>query len=74
MGLMAAFEAVPLSKSYESTVYIADIGTRACMVSEYTISDEGLAMTVYVDKSIGWPLKMTASTDEEQLGIGIDLT
>jgi hypothetical protein len=61
MGLMTAFEDVDVTRSYESTVDIEGFGSRNCMVYEYDISDEGLAMTVYVDKSIGWPLKMTMS-------------
>jgi hypothetical protein len=61
MGFMNAFEEGNLTTSYESTVDIAGFGTRTCMVYEYTISDERLTMTVYVDKAIDWPLKMTVS-------------
>jgi hypothetical protein len=28
---------------------------------------------VYVDKAIGWPLKMTVSTDEAVLGLDLEL-
>ena len=73
MGFMNAFEDVDLTKSYESTVDIAGFGTRTCMVYEYALSDDGLTMTVYVDKAIGWPLKMTVSTDEDLLGLGLEL-
>jgi hypothetical protein len=67
MGFMNAFEDVDLTNSYESTVNIAGLGTRTCMVYEYAISDEGLTMTVYVDKAIGWPLKMTVSMTNTEL-------
>jgi hypothetical protein len=73
MGIMNAFEEADLTDSYESTVDIAGFGTRTCMIYEYAISDDGLAITVYVDKNIGWPLKMTVSTDENELGLGLEL-
>jgi len=74
MGLMTAFEDVDLTNSYESTVNIDGFGTRACMVYEYAISDEGLTMTVYVDKAIEWPLKMTVSmTNTELSGVNLEL-
>lgn len=67
MGLMTAFEDIDLTNSYESTVNIDGLGTRTCMVYEYAISDEGLTMTVYVDKAIEWPLKMTVSMTNTEL-------
>ena len=69
MGLMTAFgdEDIDFTNSYESTVNIEGFGTRTCMVYEYTISDEGLEMTVYVDKAIEWPLKMTMSMTNTEL-------
>jgi hypothetical protein len=70
MGLITAFEDVNLTNSYESTVNIDGIGTRTCMVYEYSISDEGLTMTVYVDKTIEWPLKMTMSMTNTELPDG----
>ncbi len=73
MDFMTEFEDVDLTKSYESTVDISGFGTRTCMVYEYAISDEGMAMTVYVDKAIGWPLKMTVSMDENELGLDLAL-
>jgi hypothetical protein len=75
MGLMTAFEDddVNLTNSYESTVNIAGLGTRTCMVYEYSISDEGLTMTVYVDKTIEWPLKMTMSMTNTELPNGLEL-
>ncbi|TRO54294.1 hypothetical protein E2P63_01430 [Candidatus Bathyarchaeota archaeon] len=74
MGLMTAFEEIDLTNSYESTVNIDGLGTRTCMVYEYEISHEGLALTVYVDKAIGWPLKMTMSmTNIELQDYGLEL-
>jgi hypothetical protein len=75
MGLMTAFEDedIGLTNSYESTVNIDGIGARACMVYEYEISNEGLTMTVYVDKAIEWPLKMTMSMTNTQLPEGLEL-
>ena len=70
MGLMTAFEDVDLTKSYESTVSITGLGTRSCMVYEYAIAEEGLTMTVYVDKNIDWPLKMTISMTNTELPNG----
>jgi hypothetical protein len=67
MGLMTAFEDVNLTNSYESTVSITGLGTRSCMVYEYAIAEEGLTMTVYVDKNIDWPLKMTISMTNTEL-------
>ena len=73
MGFMTGFEDedVNLTNSYESTVNIDGIGTRTCMVYEYAISDEGLTMTVYVDKAIDWPLKMTMSMTNTELPGGL---
>ncbi len=75
MGLMTAFEDedIDLTNSYESTVNIDGIGARACMVYEYEISNEGLVMTVYVDKAIEWPLKMTMSMTNTQLPENLEL-
>jgi hypothetical protein len=73
MGLMTAFEDVDLTNSYESTVSITGLGTRSCMVYEYAIAEEGLTMTVYVDKNIDWPLKMTINMTNTELPSG-DLT
>jgi hypothetical protein len=75
MGLMTAFEDedIDLTNSYESTVNIDGLGTRTCMVYEYAISDEGLTMTVYVDKAIEWPLKMTVSMTNTELPTDLTL-
>ncbi len=72
MGFVDAFEDVDLTNSYESTLNIDGFGTRTCIVFEYAISDEGLKMTVYLDKAIEWPLKMTVSMTNTELS-GVDL-
>ena len=75
MGLMTAFEDedIDLTDSYESTMNIAGLGTRTCTVYEYEISEEGLTLTVYVDKAIEWPLKMKMSMTNTELEGGIEL-
>jgi hypothetical protein len=74
MGFTSAFDEANLTKSYESTVDISGFGTRTCVVYEYAISDEGLSMTVYVDKQIDWPLKITMSmAGEYPLSLDINL-
>jgi len=74
MGLMTAFEDVEITNSYESTVNIDGIGTRTCIIYEFKIEDQGLAMTVYVDKTIEWPLKITLSmTNTEFSGLDLEL-
>jgi hypothetical protein len=76
MGFMSAFnneEDVNLTNSYETTVNINGLGTRTCMVYEYAISNEGLTLTVYVDKAIDWPLKMTMSMTNTELPDGIQI-
>jgi hypothetical protein len=76
MGFMSAFndeEGVNLTNSYETTVNINGLGTRTCMVYEYAISNEGLTLTVYVDKAIDWPLKMSMSMTNTELPDGIQI-
>jgi hypothetical protein len=73
-GFINAFDEGNLTKSYETTVNIPGCGTRTCMVYEYAISNDGLTMTVYVDKAIGWPVKMTASmTGENLMSLQLDI-
>jgi hypothetical protein len=67
MNFMNSFEDVNLTRSYESTVNIPGFDTRSCMVYEYALSDEGLAMTMYLDKAIDWPLMMSVSMTGESL-------
>jgi len=74
MNFMNSFEDLDLANSYESTVEIPNFGSRTCMVYEYIISEEDLVMSVYVDKLIGWPLKMTVSiTGEDSISLNLDI-
>jgi len=75
MGLMSVFEDedVDLANSYETTVNFDGFGIRTCVVYEYAISDEGLTLTVYVDKIIEWPLKMTMSMTNTELPDGLEI-
>jgi hypothetical protein len=58
MNFVNAFgEETNLTRSYEST-----LGNRACIVYEYTT--DGPSMVIYVDKVMGWPLKMSMSMNE----------
>jgi hypothetical protein len=75
MGFMNAFDEGNITKTYETTVNIPNCGTRTCTVYEYTVADDvGLTMTVYVDKAIGWPVKMSASMPiEGSTGLQLDI-
>lgn len=74
MGFMTEFKDANLETSYESMVDIDGFGTRTCMVYEYAILDEGMTMIVYVDKNIGWPLKMTISiTGDYSINLNLDI-
>jgi len=74
MGFMTEFKDANLETSYESMVDIDGFGTRTFMVYEYAILDEGMAMIVYVDKNIGWPLKMTISiAGDYSINLSLDI-
>jgi hypothetical protein len=74
-GFINAFDEGNFTESYEESVNIPGIGTRTCTVYQFDISDSGLTMTVYVDKAIGWPLKITASmTGIYPMSLDINLT
>lgn len=62
VGFVNAFSESNMTRSYEATV-----GSRNCVVYEYTT--DGPTMTVYVDKAIGWPVKMSVS----MTGISMDI-
>ena len=66
-------ENATLVNSYEANnLYIEGVGTRNCVVYEY--ATDGPAMTIYVDKAIGWPLKMQISmTGEESVSLELDI-
>ena len=62
-NFMNAFSESNLTNSYEANVNLGSLGTRNCMVYEY--ATDGPSMTVYVDKTLKWPVKMTMSMDTE---------
>lgn len=72
VGFLNAFSESNVTKSYETTLDFGSLGTRTCTVYEYTT--DGPTMTVYVDKAIGWPLKMKASmTGEDSVSLSLDI-
>jgi heme/copper-type cytochrome/quinol oxidase subunit 2 len=61
-----------LTNKYETTETFEKYGSRECIVYEY--STEGPTILVYVDKQIGWPLKMSMElTGEENINLNIDI-
>jgi hypothetical protein len=71
---MNAFSDTNLTRSYEANVNVGNLGTRNCIVYEY--ATDGPSMTVYVDKAMQWPLKMTMSMSSEGLTspLSLDIT
>ncbi len=59
VGFTNAFSESNITRTYDETINFENLGSRACTV--YEIATGGPTMTVYVDKAIGWPLKMTVS-------------
>lgn len=67
-----AFSETNLTASYDATINFGSLGTRSCTVYEY--ATDGPTMTVYVDKEIGWPLKMKATmTGEDSISLNLDI-
>lgn len=65
-------EGANLTRTYEDYVYVENLGTRHCIVFEY--EDSGTAMTIYVDKEIEWPVKMTfGMTGQSAFSIDLNL-
>lgn len=72
VGFLNAFSEGNVTTSYEATLDFGSLGTRSCTVYEY--ATDGPTMTVYVDKAIGWPLKMKASmTGEGSISLSLDI-
>jgi len=70
-------EGYNLKRTYEQETYIESIGTRTCIIYEYeSKTAPGTLMTMYVDKSVGWPVKMKFSSETTQTmpGMSLDLT
>lgn len=67
-----AFSESNMTASYDATLDFGSLGTRSCTVYEY--QTDGPNMTVYVDKIVGWPLKMKATmAGEDSLSVSIDI-
>ena len=65
-------DAASLTNKYETTETFEKYGSRDCIVYEY--STEGPTILVYVDKQIGWPLKMSMElTGEENINLNVDI-
>jgi hypothetical protein len=63
-----------LKRTYEQEIYVEGFGTRNCIIYEYE-STNGGSTIFYIDKSIGWPIKMTffMKVSEYMPGMSIDL-
>jgi len=72
IGFANAFSETNVTNAYEATIDFGTLGKRDCTVYEY-ITD-GPTMTVYVDKTIGWPLKMKLTMNgEESISLSLDI-
>ena len=61
-----------LVDSYEANLPFEGFGNRDCIVYEY--ATEGPTLTIYVDKQIGWPLKMNVGmAGENDLSLDLDI-
>ena len=61
-----------LVDSYEANLPFEGFGNRDCIVYEY--ATDGPTLTIYVDKQIGWPLKMNVGmTGEDDLSLDLDI-
>ena len=72
VGFVNAFSESNVTKSYDANMDFEGLGTRSCTVYEF--ATDGPTMTVYVDKAIGWPLKMKASmAGEDSFSLSLDI-
>jgi hypothetical protein len=51
-----------LINSYDTTVTLGNLGTRNCKAYEYSISSGTMTMTVYVDKTVTFPVKFSMTS------------
>ena len=49
-----------LTRTYDTTVTVGNLGTRNCKAYEYSVS--GVNMTVYVDNAVEFPIKFSISS------------
>ncbi len=66
-----AFSESNMTNTYDATIDYRQ-GKRTCTVYEY--ATDGPTVTVYIDKQISWPLKMTiAMNGENSVSLGLDI-
>lgn len=73
-AFLEAFDENNVTNSYDAWLDFGTLGERSCTV--YEVTTDGPMITAYVDKEIGWPLKMKLSMvgeDSLSLSIGIIL-
>jgi len=69
---MDTFSESNMTTSYDATLDFGSLGTRSCTVYEYVT--DGPTMTVYIDKTVGWPLRMKATMNgEDSISVSIDI-
>jgi hypothetical protein len=67
-----AFSECNMTAKYDSTIDFGKLGTRSCTVYEY--ATDGPTIIVYVDKTVGWPLKIRATmSGEDAISVSIDI-
>lgn len=71
-GTSYEVEGYTLTDTREDDVTIAGLGTKHCMVYEY--SGSGMTMTYYIDKDLGWPVKMEFSMTQSSIHMDFNLT
>ena len=72
VGFTNAFSESNITRTYDETINFGNLGSRTCTV--YEIATDGPTMAIYVDKTIGWPLKMTVSmAGEGTVSLSLDI-
>jgi hypothetical protein len=64
-----------LDDTYHTQLSVPDLGMRDCTVYEY--KNDGLAVTYYVDDTLGWPLKLVMTSpvvDGQSYNMDLNLT
>jgi archaellin len=66
-------EGLTLNNSYSTQVTLSNLGTRNCIVYQY--SDQDFSATYYVDSTLHWPLKivMTSPTSDTGQSYNMDV-
>ena len=66
-------EGLNLNSSYTTQITLPNLGTRNCIVYQY--SDQDFSATYYVDSTLQWPLKMvmTSPTSDDGQSYNMDI-